>query len=136
MLKWRSVAAAFARQRICSLCGVISELVLREAAAGNPGASAKRLKTLAGLPVLRVTDESTDLAAALIVGGALPERAAVDAFHIAVATAHGVDYLLTWNCTHIANATMRGSIEAICKAEGFTPPVICTPEELPGRIEE
>ncbi len=63
-------------------------------------------------------------------GAALPQKAVVDAFHIAFAATHGVDYLLTWNCTHIANATMRPKIETICRINGFEPPVICTPLEL------
>ena len=54
-----------------------------------------------------------------------------DAFHIGIAAAHQIEYLLTWNCKHIANATMRGTIEAICRSSGLTPPIICTPEELP-----
>jgi hypothetical protein len=58
-------------------------------------------------------------------------KATVDAFHIGIAAAHQIDYLLTWNCRHIANATMRGTIDAICRSEGLDPPVICTPEELP-----
>lgn len=53
-----------------------------------------------------------------------------DAVHIAVAAVHGVDYLLTWNCRHIANATMRQAIERTCREAGYEPPVICTPEEL------
>lgn len=59
-----------------------------------------------------------------------PEKATIDALHIAVASVHGMDYLVSWNCTHIANATMRGQIEAICRGAGFAPPVICTPLEL------
>jgi hypothetical protein len=61
---------------------------------------------------------------------ALPSKAAGDALHIALAAVHGMHDLLTWNCTHIANATMRPKIEAICRASGFEPPVICTPLEL------
>jgi hypothetical protein len=61
---------------------------------------------------------------------ALPQKAKADALHIAVATVHGMDYLLTWNCTHIANAIMRPKIESICRAAGYEPPVICTPPEL------
>ncbi|TVR59271.1 MAG: DNA-binding protein, partial [Candidatus Competibacteraceae bacterium] len=51
---------------------------------------------------------------------------------IAIAAVHGADYLLTWNCKHIANARQRPIIEAICEASGYRPPVICTPEELLG----
>ena len=60
----------------------------------------------------------------------MPAKAYADAVHVAVAAVHGLDYLLTWNCSHTANATMRGKIEAICRATGFEPPVICTPVEL------
>ena len=62
----------------------------------------------------------------------LPEKAAADALHIATAAVHGVEYLLTWNCTHLANATFRTQIEAVCRAAGYEPPLICTPEELSG----
>ena len=64
-------------------------------------------------------------------GSAMRQRVHVDAFHIAVTAAHQVDYLLTWNCRHLANAAMRGTIEAVCRANGLTSPIICTPEELP-----
>ena len=60
----------------------------------------------------------------------LSRRQRFDALHIAVAAVHGMGYLVTWNCTHIANATMRGRIEAICRRAGFDPPLICTPLEL------
>jgi hypothetical protein len=59
-----------------------------------------------------------------------PERAAVDAVHIAVAAVNGVDYLVTWNCKHIANPASRGTIEAVCRAAGYVPTAICTPPEL------
>lgn len=58
------------------------------------------------------------------------ERPAEDALHIAVAAVHGLDFLLTWNCKHIANAMMRSAIERVCREAGYEPPVICTPEEL------
>ena len=57
-------------------------------------------------------------------------RRAESTFHIAVAAANGVDYLLTWNCKHIANPAMRPRIEQICRDREFEPPVICTPQEL------
>jgi hypothetical protein len=77
-----------------------------------------------------LTRPATHLAGELIRQGALPQRATVDAFHIAIAAAHQVNYLLTWNCKHLANATMRGTIQSICRSVGLRPPVICTPEEL------
>jgi predicted nucleic acid-binding protein len=114
----------------------ISNLVLAEATAGDPKASERRLSTLEGIPELTVSTNAIDLAEALVRGGGLPPKAAVDAFHIAIAAAHGIDYLLTWNCKHIANATMRGTIENICRDQGVVPPVICTPDQLPPRTSK
>ena len=108
----------------------ISQFVLDEASKGDPEAAALRLATLEQIAVLDVTDDATVLAEELISGGGLPQQARVDAFHVAVATVHGMDYLLSWNCKHIANATLRSRIEAICRTAGYEPPVICTPLEL------
>jgi predicted nucleic acid-binding protein len=108
----------------------VSEAVLEEAAAGNPEAAAKRSAALDGLPVLRVDTAVGVLARRLIESGAVPSTAKYDAIHIAVAAIHGIDLLLTWNCTHIANASARGKIEQVCTAGAYVPPVLCTPEEL------
>jgi hypothetical protein len=80
---------------------------------------------------LEQTPEAASLAEALLRGVPLPPQAAADALHIALTAVHGLDYLLTWNCTHIANVTLRPRIEAACRAAGYEPPLICTPEELP-----
>ena len=111
----------------------VSQLVIDEAAVGDPFLRARRLRALRGISVLPFTDAATRLAGELVRKGALPEKATVDAFHIGVAAAHEVAYLLTWNCKHLANATMRSTIEAVCRSEGLSPPIICTPEELPTR---
>lgn len=71
------------------------------------------------------------MAAALLRNVPLPFKAGADAFHIATAAINGMRYLLTWNCAHIANVTLRPQIEAVCRAAGFVPPLICTPQELP-----
>lgn len=109
----------------------ISQLVVRECQAGDPEAAAARLAALEGLPLLEQDAEVGSLARALLDRVPLPARAEADALHIATAALHGMDYLLTWNCTHIANAALRGRIEAICRDSGLEPPAICTPEELP-----
>ena len=108
-----------------------SRLVVQECQAGDPQAAADRLAALAGIPLLEQTSDAAALAEALVRGVPLPERAAADALHIAIAAVHGMGYLLTWNCTHIANVTLRPQIEAVCRASGYEPPLICTPEELP-----
>jgi hypothetical protein len=110
--------------------------VVQECQAGDPQAAADRLAALAGVPLLEQTPEAAALAQALLEGVPLPGQAAADALHIAIATVHGLEYLLTWNCTHIANVTLRPRIEAVCRTVGYEPPLICTPEELPaGRRE-
>jgi hypothetical protein len=104
--------------------------VLQEAQAGDPDAAARRVTALQGIPLLTLSEEATGLAQALIAPGPLPANAVVDALHIAIATVNGMQYLRTWNCMHIANAAIRSDIEDVCRARGYEPPVICTPEEL------
>jgi len=108
----------------------ISNIVAQEASGGDPTAAKRRVVAIEGLSELAVSEEVELLAAQLLADAALPEKAKTDALHIAVATVHGMDYLLTWNCTHIANAAMRSKIETICRDAGYEPPVICTPLEL------
>jgi len=109
---------------------VVSEAVLAEAGRGDSAAANRRLAVAADLTVLVATVEAQSLARQLLAASVMPSRAAVDAAHVAIATVHGANFLLTWNCAHIANAVMRERIEAVCRQAGFKPPVICTPEEL------
>jgi hypothetical protein len=108
----------------------ISEFVVREAGAGDPQAAARRLEALEGIPEILLTEDAAQLAEMLIQKGPLPGKAALDALHIAVAVCGGVDYLLTWNFKHLANAAMRKGVERVCQAKGYEPCIICTPEEL------
>lgn len=107
-----------------------SRLVLQECEAGDTQAATDRLAALSGIPLLQQKPEVIALAEALVRDVPLPPKAAADALHIATAAAHGIKYLLTWNCNHIANVTLRPQIEMVCRAAGFEPPLICTPEEL------
>jgi hypothetical protein len=116
------------RRESYELC--VSQLVLGEAAAGDPQAAQERFAVLQSMTVLETTTEAVELAKELIRRGALPAKAADDALHIAVAAAHVIPYLLTWNCRNLANATMRPMIESACAAKGYKAPIICTPEEL------
>ena len=110
----------------------ISELVVTEAAAGDPEAARRRLDALKRLPEVALTTETRELARTLLAPGPIPQQAAIDAFHIAAAVSGGADYLLTWNFRHLANAALRKGIEAVCLSSGYEPPIICTPEELMG----
>jgi hypothetical protein len=108
----------------------VSQPVVQECGAGDPVASAERLKSMEGIPLLEVTPEVMSLAGQLMQQLAIPQRASLDAVHIAIAAVNGMDYLLTWNCTHIANAALRPIIDDACRLGGYDPPIICTPEEL------
>lgn len=108
----------------------ISGFVISEALSGDAGAATERLVALDGIPQIELQETAADLAEALVHPGPLPQKAVLDALHIAAAVSGGVDYLLTWNFKHLANATMRNEIERVCRSRGYEPPIICTPEEL------
>jgi predicted nucleic acid-binding protein len=101
-----------------------------EAQLGDPAAAAARMEVLEPITLLAETARSRALARRLVAAGGLPKKAASDALHIAIAAVHGMDYLVTWNCKHIANARMLRFVEDTCAAAGFVVPVICTPAEL------
>jgi hypothetical protein len=105
-------------------------LVRKEAGAGDSQAAQERLDVLKSMTLLATSKEALGLAKQLIRVGALPVKAADDALHIAVAATNGIPFLLTWNCRHLANATMRPVIEKVCADNGLKAPIICTPEEL------
>lgn len=108
----------------------ISQAVLREVGAGDAEAARLRLAAVEGIPVLAIGTDTLELAERFLLRKVIPTKAELDAVHIAVAVVNGMDFLLTWNCAHIANAAIRGKIEETCRDMGFEPPVICTPEEL------
>ena len=110
----------------------VSELVVAEIESGDAQAAERRHDFIADLELLEITDEAIEVAQYLTQNAGLPEKAAADALHIAIAACHGMDYLLTWNATHIANAEFRPRVEALCRERGFGPPVLCTPDELMG----
>src|SRR5580704_11646807 len=110
----------------------ISQLVIDEVGAEDPAAARDRLRVLQDLPLLDITFEVAELAASMLASGTIPGKAATDAAHIAIAAVHGMDFLVTWNCVHIANATIAKSLASICREHACACPVICTPEELMG----
>ena len=108
----------------------ISQLVVDEVSAGDPIAAGERLKVLQDLPLLDITPEVAELASSILSSGIIPRKAATDAAHIAIAALHGMDFLVTWNCAHIANAAIAKALASICREHSCECPVICTPEEL------
>jgi predicted nucleic acid-binding protein len=112
---------------------VVSELVLDEAARGDEEAAAERLRLLAGIPILLTEDPRIDAVAdELLAAHLLPEKARSDAMHVATAAVHAVDYLLTWNCKHLANANTLPKVYRLLTERGYFPPLIVTPEEFSG----
>jgi predicted nucleic acid-binding protein len=109
-----------------------SQFVVNEAADGDEEAAERRMQQLTGIPLLAVNEEVADLAEALVSEGVLPEKAATDAVHIALAAVHGIEFLLTWNCTHLANAQLIEAVDGLILSRGYEPPIICTPDELMG----
>jgi len=110
----------------------VSQSVWQECAAGDPVAAEKRLAALEGISVLAVTQDMIRLAKSLIEQAIIPSKAIEDALHIAVSTLHHVDFLLTWNCRHIANPVIQEKIAVYLETSGLFLPIICTPEELLG----
>lgn len=111
----------------------VSEPVKDEAAQGNAEMAAKRLAVIEDIKFLAISDETIEFADILIKGHAIPPQAATtDALHVAVSCLSGINYLLTWNCKHIANAERYSDIVNLCLSHNYVAPIICTPEELLG----
>jgi hypothetical protein len=110
----------------------ISQFVIDETSAGDPVAARKRLKVVQNFPLLDITPEVSQLTSSIMASGKIPHKAVTDAAHIAIAAVHGMDFLLTWNCVHIANASIARALAYICREHECECPVICTPEELIG----
>ncbi len=108
----------------------VSVLVMKEVESGDAKAASERVARLQECRVLPYPKEAEELTRALMSSRLIPARAEADAAHIATATVHGMDFLPTWNCRHIANAAIVEKLRDICQREGFPAPVICTPHEL------
>jgi len=114
---------------------VISAEVSREAAAGDPKASRQRLEVLSTLTELRRTPAVDKLTEVFLSAGPLPAQAKADALHLAVATIWQVDYLLTWNLKHLANAAILSRLQPVAERHGHRMPRVCTPLQLMGPLE-
>jgi predicted nucleic acid-binding protein len=108
----------------------ISALVVSEAEDGDVAAVQRRLVAIEGIPALTVGDEAKVLANQMIKAGLIPKEYPDDALHVAICALNGIDYLVTWNCAHLANATIRRQVERFLEKADYACPAICTPEEL------
>jgi predicted nucleic acid-binding protein len=110
----------------------ISQVVLDEVAQGDAEIAVKRLELVQDLALLELNEDVKKLATQFLLKSNLSPKASDDAAHIAVATIYGLDYLLTWNCKHIANAQIQKKLSQISVEFGYELPTICTPYELSG----
>lgn len=115
---------------------VVSQYVLDEASGGDPILASERMQALAGIPLLPNAPQIMQIANEIMTRAILPPKAQVDALHIATVAHHRIQYLLTWNCKHIANAKILPRIHQVLIDAGVPIPVICTPEELLGNDSE
>jgi hypothetical protein len=127
---WQEITTQWWEQERSKYELFTSALVTAEAGGGDEAAARKRLDQLQEIPTLAIDDATKRLAAQLIQDGGVPSEAQADALHIAIASLHGLDYLLTWNCRHIDNAAKKPLIRSICATAGYPCPEICTPLEL------
>ena len=127
----QTTADWWGRRRGDFVC-VISDFLITEISRGDAAPSAARLRLIEGLPRLQTGPEVLQLAARFVAAGALPQNAQADALHLALAVAGQVNYLLTWNCKHLANAQLIRHMQEVAAQAGRKLPVICTPDELMG----
>jgi len=113
-----------------------SQVVLDEITDGQTAMAQQRRDVMAQIKLLDLTDEANALAKDILASGLLPANADRDAAHIALATVHEMDILLSWNCRHIANAAIQARLRRLVEKSGFTLPVLCTPDELTGELYE
>lgn len=127
---WQQITRQFWEDYADRLTFVISPVVRTKVSRGNTEVVRRRLEVLSHLTVLEILPEVDMLTQKLLNAGAVPENFRSDAQHIAIATIHGVEYLVSWNHKHIVNANKREHINQVCREAGFDPVIICTPAEL------
>jgi len=108
----------------------ISPTVLDEIRRGDESVARRRLRVAEELPVLPITPEVDALADHLLRMGAVPLNAKNDAYHIAAASVHGMDLLVTWNQAHIANMVRMDAIREAVRQRCGSSPVIIRPGDL------
>jgi hypothetical protein len=108
----------------------VSAPVLDECARGDRIAAALRLERIQALPVLETSEGAIDLAEYYCGNLPIPDKARADCYHLALAVWHGMDYLVSWNMSHIVNGHVIKRVQELNAARSLPTPVICTPEEL------
>lgn len=115
---------------------VTSVAVLDELAGGSPERSAPRLALVNDLPLLPIEEPIADIVQVYLLHKVMPADPAGDALHLALASYHKCDFLVTWNCRHLANANKFGHIRRMNTILGLFVPALVTPLELLGVYDE
>lgn len=110
----------------------VSALVVKEAARGNLVVAKSRLEAMRTFPVLSTTPEAERLAQSLINGRGIPAEYPEDALHIAIAAIAGMDFIVTWNFSHINNPFTKMMIRQAVENEGHVCPEIVSPDAFLG----
>lgn len=108
----------------------ISPIVLEEISRGDEQAAKMRIERVSSFALLEVLPEVRDLAESYFSTIEIPEKARADSYHLALATWHGMDFMISWNCPHIVSGRVKKIIDEINSTYGIRTPVVCTPEEL------
>ncbi len=111
----------------------VSEVVFNEIARGDPEIAQNRIEIIKDFPILFANETVTDLAQQFLQKTNLPPKVSDDTLHIALATVYGLDYLLTWNCRHIANPNIQQKLSEISTNFGYELPILCIPYQLRGK---
>lgn len=126
----QQITAAWWEQAMPRFDVYVSAPVLDECAQGDRNAAALRLELIKAYPVLEATDGAIDLAEHYCRNLPIPDKARADCYHLALAVWHGMDYLVSWNMSHIVNGLVVKRVQELNAAKDLRTPVICTPEEL------
>lgn len=127
---WQSVTQQWWASKIDTVTACISPYVIQEIQGGDANAAKERVDAVRTLAVLETNVEIEAIADYLLLGGGLPQKARLDALHIAFAAYHSVNILLTWNFKHIANPTQLPIMRGLCAARGFRLPELVSPLEM------
>ena len=115
---------------------VTSQAMLDELAEGRRDRSAVRLAMVSGLQLLAIVPAIADIVEAYIQHRLMPADPTGDALHLAMVSYHKCDFLVTWNCRHLANANKFGHLRRINTLLGLFVPALVTPLELLGESDE
>lgn len=108
----------------------ISQIVVEEISLGDKNAALNRLSVAKKIPDLAYNIEVENLAIQYLKLLGIPEKAKLDAFHLAYSVLYNIDFLLSWNCKHIANSLINLKIRNFNNDNSLFVPFLCTPQEL------